>query len=744
MAFLNPLLLFGAGAISVPIIIHLLTKRKIKRVVWAAMQFLQTSVQRNQRRINLEDLILLALRCLLLLMLALALARPAFRRASAAFFGKGSETAVIAIDNSYSMSATDGVTSRFDKAKKAAEQIIDAMPTGSSAAVLFASDTVRRAIPEPTFDFNLARKIIRDGALSDHATDHRPALRESLDILGRHAGSRKTIYLVTDNQALGWRQLGEIRRMLDAAKLEVKTRLVIVGDPEERNLGVSDLRLASALAPANQSVRFEVEVTNYGREDAANVQVGISVDGEQPSDEAAIESIPAATSKAVSLFVRFREPGGHSVTAKIAHDHLPADDERTVAVRAIKEINVLLVDGDPGAEARESEVFFLEHALTPVPPAEKANYFIKTKTISPGELEAEKLSDFEAVVLANVIDVSDTTLTSLDRYLRRGGGLIVFPGAKINANFYNEKMAKQSGFLPATFGSAHGNADDQENFFHLQDKGYDHPIVSPWKDPAAGTLATAHFYRAFELKPVAAVYDRRGGEAASHDRRSQTAATDNVGGEPQVVVRYSDGAPAVIERTWGFGRVVQFGSTASTKWNDLPVRPVFVPLVHRTLGAIVNREDERLNVRVGTPFEFACDYELTGKDATITRPGGTKAGNVQRRVTAVNGVPILKFDETDVAGAYDVSFGAEASTASAIKFAAQPDPAESKLEELHQAEIDSLAPAVSAIRWTPGMNLVETFEKERSGSEIWLALALCALAVACAETVLADRFSYAK
>src|SRR5437867_3310801 len=143
MAFLNPLLLFGIGAVSVPIVIHLLTKRKIKRVVWAAMQFLRPVVQRNQRRINLEDLILLALRCLLLMLLALALARPALRKAGAFFSGRGAQTAVIAIDNSASMSATDGVSSRFEKAKKAAEQLIDALPAGSSAAVLFCSDTVR-------------------------------------------------------------------------------------------------------------------------------------------------------------------------------------------------------------------------------------------------------------------------------------------------------------------------------------------------------------------------------------------------------------------------------------------------------------------------------------------------------------------------------------------------------------------------------------------------------------------------
>src|SRR5438094_8395520 len=131
MAFLNPIMLLGITAVSVPILIHLLNRRKFERVVWAAMRFLRVSVEQNQRRMRIEDLVLLALRCLLLALLALALARPAIRASSAGeIFGRAKVTAVIALDNSYSMSATDGVSSRLDKAKKAAEGVLNTIPAG--------------------------------------------------------------------------------------------------------------------------------------------------------------------------------------------------------------------------------------------------------------------------------------------------------------------------------------------------------------------------------------------------------------------------------------------------------------------------------------------------------------------------------------------------------------------------------------------------------------------------------------
>ena len=132
MAFLNPIMLFGLTAVSVPIIIHLLNRRRFQKVVWAAMRFLKLSVEQNQRRMQIEDLILLALRCLLLALLALALARPALMSNSKDVFGQSKVTGVILLDNSYSMGVSDGTRTRFDKAREAALQAIDSMPVGSA------------------------------------------------------------------------------------------------------------------------------------------------------------------------------------------------------------------------------------------------------------------------------------------------------------------------------------------------------------------------------------------------------------------------------------------------------------------------------------------------------------------------------------------------------------------------------------------------------------------------------------
>ena len=710
MSFLNPLLLFGIGAITVPILVHLIMRRQVKRVVWAAMRFLQASVQRNEKRMRIENLLLLLVRCLLVALLAFALARPAFHSLGLSRFspsGVGEETAVITLDNSASMSQTDGASSRFEKARLAAGEIVDALPQGSAAAVFLISDSVQPVIPEPTRDLNLVRKTIREAPLSSRSTDLQPAFRQALEVLKNRAGGRKAIYLVTDGQANAWAHMAEIRAMLQAVQLEVQAYVVLTGSPEEHNVGISGLHLAAALSPARHPVRFEVEVTNYGGTDAANVPVALAVDSEEPGDEAAIGTIAPGASKSMSLFANFREPGYHTVTARLARDRMPADDRRTIAIRAFEQARLLLVDGKPGREPRDSEVFYLRNALTPVPSVQQPDYFIKTETIEPAGLESARLADFQAIALANVGDLSDTARAALERYVQHGGGLIVFPGDRTDTASHNTKMP----FLPAKFGAPRGD-ENGVRFFTLKGETYEHPIVSIWKDPAAGNLATAHFRRALVLEPR--------------------------GKDCRVVMPFSDGSPAIVEWPWGAGRVIQFASTANTAWNDFPVRPVFVPLIHRILGAIMNRQSERLNVPVGARVVLRCDPEQLGKPVSIVVPQSETKAPRSGRVDLLHGEPTLVFDDTDLAGPYTATVAGDPPTT--LRFAAQSNPEESKLAEV---QLDSLAPA-RVIRWTAGGEMRARIARERGGTELWFPLAILCLALACAESVMAAHFSRSK
>jgi len=722
MSFLNPILLAGLAAIAVPIIIHLLNRRKFQKVVWAAMRFVKASVEQNQRRMRVEDMILLALRCLLVMLLALALARPAILSKATDLFGQSKVTGVIILDNSYSMGVSDGSMTRFDKARDAALEAIDSMPIGSATAVLLASDVVQGAIPEPTFDMNLARRAIRDAPLTDRGTDLLPAITKAMDVLRDRLAIRKEIYLITDGQAVGWSQLSEIQSAFEKTKSEITTHIILTGEHEEQNLGISDFRLASGLSPVNQPLRFEVKVTNFGKDEARNVRVALNIDEEPPNDEFTINTLPPGSTKSISLFAKLMTEGFHAMHARIPDDRLRADDRRSLVVRAIKDVRVLLIDGDPAPEARDSETYFLRNALVPIPPEAQQDYFIKATTVTTPDLPAARLDDFDAIILANVVDLSESTLHNLEQYLRRGGGLMVFPGAKSNPTFYNEQLFRRFQFLPAALGTARGEADQDEKYFTLQDKNYDHSIVSIWNDPASGTLGSARFYRAFQL-------------LLSPTPKSPDA------GLPQIILKYADGSPAAMERTWGLGRVIMFSSTADTAWNDLPVRLSFVPLIHRALGSIIQPQDEGLNIQVGEKFTRRIPTEFLDRQTTLTKPGHAAALRDTGRVELADGRPTLQYNQTDFAGVYEATVLDPPLT---VKFAAHANSAESSMDELSPAQLNTIKSVAQVVQWSPNMDLKGHVQKDRTGLEFWLPIAIIALVLAGLETFLAQLFSREK
>jgi hypothetical protein len=715
MTFLNPWLLAGAAAIAAPILIHLLMRQRPRRMKWAAMRFLEAVVQRNERRLRVEDWLLLALRCLLLVLLAVALARPAFRAAGMGIGASGARTVVVAIDNSRAMGMTDGGASRLDNARRAADEIVGALPAGSAVAVVAYSDVARPVIGEPAADLNLVRKMIGQIALTDRAANARPALLVGLDILKRHAAGGGDIYLITDAQAAGWKELAAMRS--EVGKSEARVTILIPGPSEQPHVGVSDLGLGSALVQAGAASRYTIEVTNYGTEPARDVPVSLSVDGEAPSDQAVVDAIPAGESRRVSLYGRVDGAGCHTITARVPADHFPADDWRTVVVRAIDEVRVLLVVGNAGATARDGDGFFLERALAPVAAEERAKYLIQTRTVGVEELPSVRLADYDAVALVDVPRLDQGAVTGLESFVRVGGGLMIFPGELTDPAFYNTMLGEGLGMLPAMIGQPWGDATQDKEFKTLQAVGYANPIVSIWNDPAAGTLATARFFKGVTLEPLRKLSD--------------------VAGDAATVLNYADGSAAMVERRWGLGRVIEFSSTANTGWNDLAAHPAFVPLMQRVLGRLVTTRDDGLNIWVGTEFTYPARTEWLYREMTVTPPGGAA---VTSNVGLVAGEPLLRYEDTDMAGAYGIAIASE--PPEGLRFAVQADA--EKLEAAPDGELKTLGAGTQVIHWTPETNMREALAMTGAGREFWVLFAALALGVACCETYVAGRFSAPK
>jgi hypothetical protein len=283
----------------------------------------------------------------------------------------------------------------------------------------------------------------------------------------------------------------------------------------------------------------------------------------------------------------------------------------------------------------------------------------------------------------------------------------------------------------------HGDAswkDRTDRYFTLQSTGLTHPIASIWADSqAAGRLDTALFFKAYELTPMPEDKATASGTARAILDFGRASGDSGLTGKP-----------AVIEHTYGLGRVVMFASTASTRWNLLPVKfGVYLPLVDRILASIVQRQDEGLNIPVGGQFVFHPEDQAVAKEALFFKPGQGDQPSESREVELpASGVPTITFNQTDLAGAYTMRFA----SGNEVKFAAQinAEENESSLDTLGPAQRTELAKLCTVVPWTPGQNLQSGIETARSGAEVTPHVAWIVLGLAGVEVCLGWWFSRGK
>jgi hypothetical protein len=714
MTFINPAVLFGLLAVGLPVIIHLLTKPRLKRIRWAATKFLLKSVQKNRRRVQMEDILLLVLRCLLVALLVLLFARPAFLTDSSGLdVGGASSTAVILLDNSMSMGQSNGTETRFEQAKSMADGILSKLGTGSAVALFMVADSAKPVVPKPTQELAVVQRSLTQAELTDRGTDLYPGLKAAVDLLKPLSGKRE-IFLLTDSQESAWRELQKIRQLQDENKKDLTIHFLIVGDKGEDNLAVSGLQMIGTVAAVNQPLRCAVTVTNWSKTTAQHVPVKLATDGDSPQDEAMIDQIDPGKSRVVNLFVRFRDPGYHSITASIPGDRLPADNQRSIALLVLEQIKALVVEGTNNPDPSARDGFFLRHALVPVRPDQVDEYPIKVTVGGPPEVEGSTLDQYQLVFLSNVAQLTPLGAQSLQKYVNAGGALIIFPGASTDISYYNTTLGA---LLPAQLGAAQ-DAPAAQKFLGWQSHGYEHPITTLWNDPASGNLGAVRISKYFPLtqKP--------------DDNAART------------VVKYANGEPAVMEQSVGKGKVILFSNTATTAWSSLPIHPAFVPLLLRIISYAISGPGGKLDLAPGQPFTFEIDSNYAGKELSVLRPGDKKR-RIVGQVESGEHSAVLHDTDTEQAGPYQLFV--EDDPKPKVVFAVESDPAESNLNQEDKANVDPLiAVADAANPDTDATDKPKDKGQMIPGPPIWIPLALAALILAIVEIALAHRFSQSK
>ena len=711
---LNPLLIWGTLLGAIPIIIHLLNRRRFRRVEWAPMRYLKLTIQRNRRRIQIEQLLLLLLRIAIPVLLFIFLARPLVNPTGLEDWlgGGGRSSHVLLVDDSLSMGYASGGPPAFNRAREVAGSLINSTRDGDRCTLVTTS-----APADPVFhevEGTRRKELSGDALLLPRTETHAswPSVLEAVDgVVQSCTYPTRQLTIVTDLRKAGW-DGGVTSVARRWAEQGVHVRVVDVGADEIDNVAIESLLPLDRTILAGAESRWEAVIRNASSRVMTGAKAILRVD-DRPTELTLPEIAPRQVAK-VPLTVRFPGSGPHDVSLQIPEDELPGDNRKWAAVPVKDSLLIRLVDGEPSSEPFGSEVDFLAAPLSiGVGDAEAW----RVDVVQEDDFLSPRLEPADVLVLANVAAPNPEQAAKLAGLVKGGMGLMIFVGAKLDIGIYNEYLQRPGERL----------------------------LPFPLKAQVDGEIHGL-FIEPVRPSPIEKLMDLKTSALDRVTAKLIMAVDESNPVEPEkvrVLARWNDPgrSAAIVERIVGDGRVLLWTTTADRAGNDWPVEPSFVLAIREAVRGMARPTSLANTVTAGDHPRRVVRSSHQVANPRVTPPGAGEPVNLTAvplpsKSTDDSG-PAVAIDLTDTrrAGLYRVSWDEGPVGSQQDVFAANPDPRESAMDRIEDKDLKALLDPLKVELVSVRGEGVDAFSA--TGREIWHQLAWALLGLLIFEPILA-------
>jgi len=786
--FMNPWLLFSLAGIGLPIVAHLLSRRRFDVVEWAAMQFLNPS-KKTRRRVKLEEMLLLLLRVCLIALIVLSVTRPWIPGGwLSGYHSAGSRTVVVVIDGSNSMSRTDGVNSMHQNAIRRASEFLRTLGMDDTVALIDARDQPRTVIESPLHDMAMVEQEIRKLPPPGGSCAMLAAMEKAIAILGRSSASAREVVVFTDRQGNSWdsRNEAEWIRFDDLIKFPSVRPQVWVIDvaphlgPVARNVSVGRIELSREMTVPDFPVRLQVAIHNES-DTEVQVPLRLLLDGQPLAGKLQSPTVPPHGETLVEFDHAQRAEGTHvlSVEAEMSDDAIPVDNVSHASIHVAKSLEILLVNGTPAARPVGRDTFFAE--LTFAPPEGKPPW-VKARLVEAVDLKPADFQSVSAAMFCNVSSLAPDVALALKDFVAAGNGVFIACGPETTPDTFQACFG-DSGLLPQLQILRTREAPPQaeqtirvaplsiqpgwlDRFRSDPARSFLKATFSAWclTKISAATGSASPFGNATDAGKNVTQKSAGGKSVASKPENAPQSTT------PLILATFSTGDPLLLESRCGDGVVLVMTTSLDRSWNDLPTRSDFVPFLHEAVFHAASSRSHR-NVNFGeplivrldtaTPAVNVGDAALQANDdrmvetepdpkeavATFVAPGG--------RVSEVRPTVSTGRADTKVAGREDASFVFTDTFAPGVyKMAMQGDVPQAELsdafvvnydhveDDLTQLTADDKARLATndRVRFSTSVNdLAKRMYGDESIAELWAVLLTLFLLFLVAELLLTRR-----
>ncbi len=658
MTFLHWWMIWLVPLALLPVVLHLLTLQRLRTVELPTFRFLFDTYVQQRRRMRFLEALLAMLRTLFILFFIFMVGRPVIQHWDRLFGsgkGSGGREVILLVDASASMNARTAGTSAFERARTAAQAVVNRLEQGDQVTLVRVG-----ARPEEVFSrFSTDTRGIqaRIDAL-EPGSSRANLFAALLHLFGPEASRRHNpaIYLFTDCQANTWKEARNqgLEKLLPAGTsftvVNVGPRtppdnLAVVGDAPRRNRAVTGLPFL-----------LQPRIVNFGKSEM-EVTLAVYVEDRQVGRPETLTVKPGSTEVRTIVYTPTEaglKRGRFEIVPKTS-DAFPDDDRFEFTLNVEPRVKVLLINGNASDDPLLDEARYLETALTskadpttdpeakkpaaPGPGPEgrttrEIQQALEVRTVPQVGLEPALLRDYSVVVLANCGALTDVQFEALRGFVRDGGGLAIFPGDKVAEAAYNTRFFPVPGpqgerLTDAVLQPATGDPENADTYAALEfDTG--HPALAVFANPKARHFKTVRIYRRFGIDVPKKARNAR-------------------------VVAYFEGTrrPALVESNLGDGTVLLAAFPAHPRWGNLPLKPDFVPLMLRLVNHIEHRPEAEAPAVVtadGTA-EVALSSTWEPAEVSIQPPKGP----VENLALERSGARLLgAFEKTAQRGIYTV------------------------------------------------------------------------------------------
>ena len=675
---INTTLLWAMAAVALPLLIHLLSRRKLKVVTVSTIAFLKRLESENVRKLKIRQLLLLLLRMLIVALLVLAFARPTLRSNNFALAEKARTTAVLIIDNSLSMAiAPDGMTS-LELAKRHGQKMIDLFSTSDEIYLITASQPAVVIPGSPFLNHDRLIKVLNSIQQTWGTTDISDAVALAHKILGKSLNINRELYLLSDCRDMTLSDLDELHG--------VRGYIIRYDADVTNNLALTQISHSNQIYERGKSFEVTATVSNNNKNDQNGRLIHLYLNDKRIAQQSI--NVPAGSQRLVTLRAVPDSTGFVSGRIELEDDNFLLDNTRYFNF-SIAPTRRLLAVGESNAD-----LLYLRAALR-IDSQNKGNQQVSTtwKAIQTKDFSSENFEEYDGIVLSNMARFPQGTASRIIEYLNNGGGVIILPGSDVDLRHYNETLLSKIKF--GAFGETFGNLGDSKNFIKLGKVDFSHPLFDGVfeKSDEIPKIDSPHFWFAAQLRLAP-------GTAS--------------------IIDYSNQYPFLAEKRIGEGRIIIFTSSMDQRWSNFSFKGLFAPLIYRSVVYITQSRENlhrssfignELTTIIGTPSK-ELTAELPDKER-IKAPVQVSGQhyNIRIQETKIPGFYKLYEKNNNLVHMWSVNFNADELLAA---------PAENK--------------KIAAAFGIPGMteltlngDLLTQIEQARYGTELWRIFLIAAL-----------------